>query len=215
MNKNNIEITNKDRVNLSMRVSILILCVCLISYIFKVLGSDIFNKFITNDKFIKISNTIDTNYILNNLCYGLLGYIITQFAFCVTCGKLKLRWFEYLIVFIFSIIMSVLRYHFVGDITYLFDLMQYIIVPLIYGCITRKTNFIANLMNTLILYFVSNGLMFINLTLCELNEIMYYSNFIAYVLCFIEIYAITISISIFMINGGYSYVKSNVGSKQK
>lgn len=212
MNKEDLKITNKHKANISMRVCILILGVVLASYMFKIFGANTFNKFITNDLFIEISNFIDTNVVCNIFAYGVLGYIITQFVFCMTCKKVRLKWFEYFIVFVFAIGMSVLRYYFVGNITYLFDLLQYILVPIIYG-LTRRENVVNNLMNTLIVYFVSNGIMLMNVTLCGLKAIMYTSNFIAYVLSFIEIYLFTIAITIFIINGGYSNVKSNVNIK--
>lgn len=212
MNKEDLKITNKHKANISMRVCILILGVVLASYMFKIFGADTFNKFITNELFIEISNFIDTNVVCNIFAYGVLGYIITQFVFCMTCKNVRLKWFEYFIVFVFAIGMSVLRYYFVGNITYLFDLLQYILVPIIYG-LTRRENVVNNLMNTLIIYFVSNGIMLMNVTLCGLKAIMYTSNFIAYVLSFIEIYLFTIAITIFIINGGYSNVKSNVNIK--
>lgn len=212
MNKEDLKITNKHKANISMRVCILILGVVLASYMFKIFGADTFNKFITNDLFIEISNFIDTNVVCNIFAYGVLGYIITQFVFCMTCKKIRLKWFEYFIVFVFAIGMSVLRYYFVGNITYLFDLLQYILVPIIYG-LTRRENVVNNLMNTLIVYFVNCGLMTYNMTLCGLKSIMYTSNFIAYVLSFIEIYLFIIAITIFIINGGYSNVKSDVSIK--
>lgn len=89
--------TDEHRKDLARRTIILILSVCLISYLFKILGSTLFNKFITNPAFIKASNIIDTTYWLNILCYGLLGNIITLLTFCMACRKLRLKWFEYLI----------------------------------------------------------------------------------------------------------------------
>lgn len=215
MKKSDFKMTDKHRKDLSMRVLILILSVCLMSYLFKILGTDTFNKFITNETFIKLSTFIDTHYWCNILAYGILGYIITQFTFCMTCKKLKLKWFEYIIIFVLSIIMSVLRYHCVGAITYLFDVLQYTLFPILYGSVTRKTPVLENVMNTLSLYFTSNGILLINSILCDLKALMYGSNFIAYVLCFIEIYLYVIAISIYTINGGHYYVTCDVNVEQK
>ena len=193
-----------------MRVCILILCVCLVSYLFKIFGSDIFNKFITNDIFIKISVHIDSVFILNILCYGILGYIITQFTFCMTCGKLKVKWFEYLIVFAFAIGMSVLRFYYTGALILIFDILQYIIVPTIYGTLTRKQNLLKNIFCTLMLYSAYCGLIIFNMQLCDLKQIMYYDNFFAYVLCLIEVYLFIISFTMFIINGGFNNGKSSI-----
>lgn len=213
MNKEDLKITNKHKANISMRVCILILGVVLASYMFKIFGADTFNKFITNELFIEISNFIDTNVVCNIFAYGVLGYIITQFVFCMTCKKVRLKWFEYFIVFVFAIGMSVLRYYFVGIISYVFDLIQYIIVPIVYGSITRKINVVTNIFNTLIMYFGHCGVMTYNMTLCELAKIQHYSNFVAYVLCYIEVYLFVIAFSIFIINGGFINDKSIVSIK--
>ena len=215
MKRQDIEMTSKHRMDISMRVCMLILGVCLVSYLFKIFGSEIFNKFITNEYFVKASTIIDNTYWLNILCYGILGYVITQFTFCMTCGKLKLKWFEYIIIFMFSIGMAIIRNKWISEITYLFDALQYLILPTIYGTITRKTNIINNIMNCLIMYFINCGIMTYNLTLCNLKALMYASNFIAYILCFIEIYLLIISFSIFIINGGNKNGKSNVFIKQE
>lgn len=213
MNKQDLKMTDKHRKDLARRTVILILCVCLISYMFKILGSNIFNKFITNDAFIKASTAIDTILWLNILCYGLFGYIITQFTVCMTCGKLKLKWFEYIIIFILSIGMSALRYYFFEVSTYLFDAIQYVLFPVLYGSIFRKTDVLDNIMNALLLYFTTNGVILVNVTLCSLKAIMYTSTFIAYTLSLIEPYLFIIAFVVFINNGGFKNVKSNFNSK--
>jgi hypothetical protein len=127
--------------------------------------------------------------------------------------KIKLKWFEYFIIFTFAIGMSVLRYYFVGTISYLFDLIQYIILPVVYGSITRKTNVVANILFTLIMYFGHCGVMAFNMTLCDLLQIQHSSNFVAYILCYIEVYLFVIAFSIFIINGGFKNDKSIVSIK--
>ena len=213
MNKQDFEMMDKHRKDLARRTIILILSVCLISYLFKILGSTLFNKFITNPAFIKASNIIDTTYWLNILCYGLLGNIITLLTFCMACRKLRLKWFEYLIIFLFSISIAIFRDTWIGPITYLFDVLQYIFFPTLYGCLTRRVPILENLMYTLIMYFAYNGIILINTTLCDLKAIMYASNFIAYILCLIEVYLFITAYTIFIINGGVKYGKSSINSK--
>lgn len=215
MKKEDCKLKSNHKRNIASKVMILILGVVLISYIFKIFGSELFNKFITNDVFIKASQYIDSILWLNILAYGILGFIITLFTICLTSSTLRLKWYEVIIIFAFCLGMSFVRYKWVGAITYLFDFIQYILVPTLYGSIFRKTNIFANLMNTLLMYFVSNGIMLINVTLCDMKAIMYASNFVAYVLCFIEIYLFTIAFSIFIIEGGKKNVKSNVNLEQE
>lgn len=215
MSKEKYRLNNKHKSSIASKVIVLILVVVFVSYMFKIFGSDLFNKFITNNVFISISSYIDNIVLLNILAYGILGFIITLFTICLTSNNLRLKWYEYIIIFVFSIIMSYVRYVWYGAITYLFDFIQYILVPTLYGTITRKTNIFRNIMNTLLMYFVSNGIMLINVTLCDMKAIMYTSNFIAYVLCFIEIYLFTIAFSIFIIKGGGNNVKSDVNSEQR
>lgn len=215
MSKEKYRLNNKHKSSIASKVIVLILAVVFVSYMFKIFGSDLFNKFITNNVFISISSYIDNIVLLNILAYGILGFIITLFTICLTSNNLRLKWYEYIIIFVFSIIMSYVRYVWYGAITYLFDFIQYILVPTLYGTITRKTNIFRNIMNTLLMYFVSNGIMLINITLCDMKAIMYTSNFIAYVLCFIEIYLFTIAFSIFIIKGGGNNVKSDVNSEQR
>lgn len=210
----NFKITSKDKTNISMRCAILVMLICIASYLLKVFGSDLFNKFITNDKIEKIATFIDNTTILNILAYGILAYIITQVAFFVACGNLKLKWYDYVIIIVFSFGMSALRYFSNGAITYLYDVLQYILIPLLYSLILRRNIFTEALMGVLLIYFVTNGVMLINMTLCDLKEIMYASNLIAYVLCFIEVYAIIIAMAIYLNNRRKWYVKSNIGFKQ-
>ena len=109
--------------------------------------------------------------------------------------------------------MSALRYHFFEVTTYLFDAIQYVIFPVLYGSIFRRTNILNNLMNALLLYFAVNGIILVNVTLCDLKAIMYTSNFMAYTLSLIEPYLFTIAFVIFINNGGFKNVKSNFNSK--
>lgn len=215
MNKNKFKLRERHKMDISSRVIILILGIVFVSYVFKIFGSTIFNKFITNEAFIKMSNYIDKVVILNVLAYGILGFVVTLFTIYMTNNTMKLKWYEIIIIFGFSMLMSYVRYLWACAITYLFDFIQYIFVPTLYGSIIRKTNVLTNIMNTLLMYFVSNGLMLINVTLCDMRLIMYYSNFVAYVLCFIEIYLFTVAFTIFIINGGNKNVKSNVNSQQE
>lgn len=196
-----------------MRVVILILSLMLVSYLVKMCGSDTFNKFITNETFVSISTFIDTNIVLNMIVYGLLNFYITYFIVASTSLNLKLKWWQFLIVFVISMGFAVLRYYFYGLLTYLFDLLQYIVVPIVLGFLFTKSNLFNSTMISLITYFLFNGLLFINKTLCDLASIYYSSNLIAYVLCFIEPYLFIIAFSIFIINGGCKNDKSNIISK--
>lgn len=213
--KKDYKLNDNHKRNIAKRVLVLLLGIVFVSYMFKVFGSQIFNKFITNDWFIKISSYIDTIMWLNIVVYGLLGFVITLFTFCVTTNTLKLKWYEVLIILGFSILMSFFRYMWVGAITYLFDFIQYMFVPILYGCLTRKTNVLDNLMYTFLMYFATNGIMIVNMTLCDLKLIMYASNFVAYVLCFIEMYLFIVAFSIFIVKGGQKDVKSNIIVEQE
>lgn len=200
MNNKEYELTNKHKSNIAMRVVVLILLLSLCSLVFKALGSDIFNKFIENQIFIDASNFIDSNYIANIAVYGVLGFIITYFATAITCKKLCLKFWQFLLTFIFSMGMSAARYFWFGTISYLFDFIQYILFPIIISGFYKR-NLLQSIMLVLITYFVFNGFLFINKTLCDLVSVVYYSNFIAYILCFIEPYLFIIAFAIFTIKG--------------
>ena len=65
--KEDFRLNDKNKSDISMRVVILILALMAVSYLFKMCGSETFNKFINNENFINISNFIDGNIILNML----------------------------------------------------------------------------------------------------------------------------------------------------
>lgn len=201
MNNKEYELTNKHKSNIAMRVVVLILLLSLCSLVFKALGSDIFNKFIENQIFIDASNFIDSNYIANIATYSLLGFIITYFTTAIACKKLCLKWWQFFVVLIFSIGMAVVRDTYFGVITYAFDLLQYIIFPMVISLIFYKRNLLEVIMLVLITYFVFNGFLFINKTLCDLASVMYLRHLIAYILCFIEPYLFIIAYAIFVIKG--------------
>lgn len=200
MNRN-LKLTNKHKSDISMRVVILILSLSLVSYVFKMCGSDIFNKFITNELFISISNFIDTTYVVNIAVYSLLGFFITYFAFAICSNKILLKWWQFIIVIFVAVGMALLRDTFYGAITYLFDFIQYMLLPILFGIIFYKSNILYSVMQTLVLYFVFNGMLLVNTTLCDMTALFYTSNLIAYILCFIEPYLFVVAYSIFVIKG--------------
>lgn len=212
--KEDFRLNDKNKSDISMRVVILILALMAVSYLFKMCGSETFNKFINNENFINISNFIDGNIILNMLVYGLLNYYITYFATSVSCRRVKLKIIEHLLVIFISIVFAVVRYYFYGWETYAFDFCQYIFLPFIISIIFNRKTELKSLMEVLVLYFVFNGLLHINLSLCGLMEIIYSSNLIAYILCFIEPYLFVVAYCIFSIKGE-QYVKSNINIKQE
>lgn len=210
-----LKLTNKHKSDISMRVVILILSLSLVSYIFKMCGSDIFNKFITNELFIKISNFIDLTYVVNIAVYSMLGFFITYFAVAICSNKLLLKWWQFIIVFVLSVSMAILRDTYFGTITYLFDFIQYIFIPVLFGMVFYKVNILYSIMQALVLYFVFNGMLLVNTTLCDMNAIYYTSNLIAYILCFIEPYLFVVAYSIFVIKGEKINDKSNIYIKQE
>lgn len=209
------KLKDKDKSEISMRVVILILSLVAVSYAFKMCGSEIFNKFVTNEVFINISNFIDTNYIANIVAYGLLSFVVTYFTIMLTSKTLRLKIWQVLSILIFCLIMSWVRLIWYGIISFLFDLIQYIIIPVLFSKVFYKRNILNALMLALVMYFVFNGMLFVNMSLCELKNIYYTSNFVAYVLCFIEPYLFVVAFSIYNIKGEQINDKSNISIKQE
>ena len=83
MSKEKYRLNNKHKSSIASKVIVLILAVVFVSYMFKIFGSDLFNKFITNNVFISISSYIDNIVLLNILAYGILGFIIILFTFLI------------------------------------------------------------------------------------------------------------------------------------
>ena len=207
---------NNNKKEISKRILILLMLVVVISFVFKAFGSNIFNRFLNSEYIINIGNYIDNNWFLNNLVYGILSYILTYlFVFTISNKYYDKNIIINLLILFISFGFSILRYYFYGVETYIFDTLQYIIFPIIIAKFRYKISIINSLFNALILYFVFNGIMMVTMTLNDLFLIIHSSNFISYILCFIEPYIFMICVYIFQNNNQKEIqnVESNIITK--
>lgn len=117
----------KSPYGLIILISWIALIICLIVKLF---GGNWFELWLENDNFIKFCEIIEQNEIIKKILYCLIAIFTTYPALCVFINKKYLNLKETLLFVSLIILKSIIGWY-INGITFLFDLLTLIIIPLI------------------------------------------------------------------------------------
>ena len=189
MNKYNL--TPKHKLNITKAFLVIFLTLAITIYFCKVCGLNIWKPVIVSESVHDFSMMLEGFWLSNILLYSVLGYICLYFITFALAGQFGTKsWWKNLILVSAAILFSFLRWKVVlfPTMTFLYDLIQYIVLPLLFCKFLLGKKLLKNIDVSIKLFLSYVGLIAISMTLNGFVIEGIYINFVSTTLIFMEVY---------------------------